>query len=69
MTRIVHVQTTVQTVFGVLDDDGNVIPQQPVTVNVGLFKPEAFTEAYAAIAQARDEAAANMDPDEGRPPA
>jgi hypothetical protein len=60
MTRVVHVQTTVQTVFGVLDDQGNVIPQQPVTVTVGLFNPEAFAEAYEAIAQARDEAAENM---------
>jgi hypothetical protein len=60
MAKIVHVQTTVQTVFGVLDDEGNVIPQPPVTVSVSRFSAEAFAEAHNAIAQARDEAAANM---------
>lgn len=56
--RVVHVQTTIQTVFGVLDEDGNVIPQPPVTVPVYRFTPEAFTEAQKAIEAQRDRAAA-----------
>jgi hypothetical protein len=58
--KLVHVQTTVQTVFGLLDDDGNVIPQQPVTVQVQRFAPEAFTDAHTTIAEARDKALANF---------
>jgi hypothetical protein len=57
--RVVHVQTTIQTVFGVLDDDGNVIPQEPVTVQVSRFASDSFVEAYTAIAGARDKALAN----------
>ena len=64
MSKIVHVQTTIQTIFGLLDDDGNVIPQQPVVVNVGRFDESAFSEAHAAIAQARDRAASNYEAQE-----
>jgi hypothetical protein len=45
----------------VLDDDGNAVPQQPVTVQVHRFAPDAFTEAHQQIAEARDRAVANMD--------
>lgn len=68
MTSVVHIQTVIQTTFGVLDEDGNVIPQQPVQVQVTLFKPEAFSDAYAAIEQARDQAAANMEAGTDAPP-
>lgn len=63
MSRVVHVQTTVQTVFGWLDDDGNVTPQEPVVVNVNRFHPDSFIEAQQAIAAARDDAIANMNGD------
>jgi hypothetical protein len=63
--RIVHIQTTIQAVFGVLDDDGNAIPQQPVTVQVTRFSPEAFGEAYGTIAAQRDKAAATDGPGSG----
>jgi hypothetical protein len=59
--RIVHVQTIVQTVFGVLDDDGNVIPQQPIVAQSSRFSEEAFRDAYAAIAGERDKAATAYD--------
>ena len=58
---IVHIQTTIQTVFGVLDEDGNAVPQQPVTVQVHKFSPEAFGDAHAAVAAERDRIAANGD--------
>jgi hypothetical protein len=63
MSRVVHVQTTIQTVFGVLDEDGNVSSQQPVIVNVHRFAADSFAEAFSAIAQARDQALANMEAD------
>lgn len=56
MNRVVHVQTTIQTVFGVLDDDGNVMPQQPIVAQVRRFDADSFTEAHAVIAKERDAA-------------
>lgn len=56
-TRLVHMQTTVQTVFGVLDDEGNALPQNPVTVPLHKFSAESFAEAYQRIAAERDKAA------------
>lgn len=61
MTQLVHVQTTVQTVFGLLDDEGNVIAQQPIVASVAQFKPEGFAEAHAVIAGQRDMALANYE--------
>ncbi|MGH3205922.1 MAG: hypothetical protein ACRDP5_28305 [Streptosporangiaceae bacterium] len=52
--KLIHLQTTIQVVFGAVDDDGNAIPQPPVTVQVRRFSAESFTEAYAAIAAERD---------------
>ena len=40
--KLIHMQTTITTVFGVDDGEGNAITQQPITVNVSVFKPEAF---------------------------
>ena len=68
MSRIVHVQTIIQTVFGVLDDDGNVIPQQPIVAQSSKFSAEAFTEAHAAIAGERDKAAAAYEAEQPNPP-
>jgi len=59
--KVVHIQTTVQTTFGVLDDEGNAIPQQPVTVQVHKFSAEAFAEAQKAIAAERDKTVENTE--------
>jgi hypothetical protein len=61
MSRVVHLQTTVQTVFGVLDGDGNAVPQQPVVASVPTFSNESFIEAFEAIAAKRDEATAALE--------
>lgn len=55
MSKVVHVQTVIQTVFGIIDDHGNVIPQQPVVLQLVKFSPESFAEAFTAIARVRDE--------------
>lgn len=60
---IVHLETRIQTVFGVLDDEGNATPQEPLVAAVHKFSADAFTEAFQAIGDARDELAANT-PDE-----
>jgi len=52
--RLVHLGTVIQTQFGALDDDDNVVPQEPVTANVQVFTAEAFAEAFARIKGARD---------------
>jgi hypothetical protein len=59
MSRLVHIQTTIQAVFGVLDGDGNAVPQQPITVQVHKFSEAAFAEAQQVIAAKRDEVAAS----------
>lgn len=59
--KLIHMQTTIQTVFGVVDDDGNAIPQQPITAQVSRFNADAFAEGYEAIAEARDQALANAE--------
>lgn len=61
--RVVHVQTQIQTVFGVIDDDGNVIAREPIGVAVQRFAPEAFLEAYGLVEQARNAAAAEGEPE------
>ena len=42
------------TTFGVLDDDGDVIPQKPVSVGVRKFSEDSFADAQRAIAAERD---------------
>ena len=42
---IAHIQTTIQTVLGVVDENGDTVKQIPVTVNVGSLKPEVFASA------------------------
>lgn len=54
--RIVHLETVVQTTFGVLDENDNSIPQQPIQVQINRFDAESFEEAHGIIAKARDEA-------------
>lgn len=54
--RVVHVQTIVTTTFGLLDDDNNVIPQQPIQAQVGTFCAESFATVFEKLIEARDAA-------------
>lgn len=54
--KIVHIQTQIQTVFGVLDGD-EVNPQPPITIHINRFTAEAFEEAHSTIVLERDKAA------------
>jgi ribosomal protein L4 len=66
--KLIHMQTTISTVFGVLDDDGNAIPQQPITVQVQRFDANAFKDAHGVVARARDEALAASEQESGDTP-
>ena len=54
-SQVIHVQTTVQTILGVLDEDGNVFQKQPLNVEVSVLNVEAFTEAVNALLKAKSE--------------
>lgn len=42
---IVHIQTTIQTVFGVVDEHGDTVQQVPVTMTLNALKPDLFEAA------------------------
>jgi hypothetical protein len=46
---IVHIETRVQTLFGVLDDNGNIVNKQPVTLEISELQAERFRHAYDYI--------------------
>lgn len=46
MSKIIHVQTTVQTVFGQLDEEGNVVATFPVNLQIQKLEPAAFAAAH-----------------------
>lgn len=50
MKRRIHLQTNIQTVFGILDDgEENAAPQPPVTVQVDTLSAEMFEKAHAEL--------------------
>lgn len=60
MTNVVHLQTQIVTMFGLVDEDNNAVPQQPATVTVNFFSKEAFAEAFERIVELRDQATADL---------
>jgi hypothetical protein len=42
---IVHIQTSIQTVFGVVNEDGDTVQQVPVNLTIPALKGELFTAA------------------------
>ena len=52
---IVHVQTSLNTIFGLSDDEGNVVEQFPVQLAINSLKPELFAEACKRLLANRDE--------------
>lgn len=53
--NIIHVETSIQAVFGVLDDEGNVVGRHPVNLSVPKHSQENFTEALRVLVEARKE--------------
>lgn len=52
---ILHLNTTVQTIFGVMDDNGNVLQLQPLVMNSQRLNSETILEILKAIESARDQ--------------
>jgi len=51
--KIIHIQTTIQAVFGVLDDNGDVISKQPVNFELNKLNEAAFQEALDQLVIAK----------------
>jgi hypothetical protein len=51
--KIIHIQTTVQAVFGVLDDNGDVISKQPVSIEISRLNQASFQEALDQLTIAK----------------
>jgi hypothetical protein len=51
--KVVHIQTVVQTVFGIVDDEGNVIQKVPLSAELPAFKPELLNELAAQMAEVK----------------
>lgn len=50
---VVHVQTTIQTILGVVDDEGNVIQKVPVNLEVQKLEEQLFRDAVAHLLSAK----------------
>jgi hypothetical protein len=56
--KVVHIVTRVQAVFGVLDEDGNVLSKTPINVEVERLDEATFQELLQALREARAQLAA-----------
>jgi hypothetical protein len=56
-TRVIHIQTQVSTVFGILDEDGNVTEQITAQATIQTLSDDAFTTVAAQLRSKRDEIA------------
>ena len=53
-SKLVHVQTTVTSVFGRLDDDNNVVDKKPISLEIPSLKAEYFTQVVEQLAKIRN---------------
>jgi hypothetical protein len=53
MAELIHLQTQIRTIFGRVDEEGNVVEQYPLNLNLKALNEEVFTESLAQIAKAR----------------
>jgi hypothetical protein len=44
--KSIHLETTIRTVFGVVDDEGNVVSRHPIDLQLPFFRQEAYVEAF-----------------------
>jgi hypothetical protein len=59
--KIVTVQTTLQTIFGVLDEDGNIFNKQTVTAEISKLKEEDFTATVNRLIEIKNKLAEQLD--------
>ena len=53
MAELIHLQTQIRTIFGRVDEEGNVVEQYPLNLNLKALNEEVFTESLAQIVKAR----------------
>jgi hypothetical protein len=51
--KIVNIQSTIQVIFGVLDDDGDVTFRQPVNFEIGKLNEDSWKEVLAKMVEAK----------------
>lgn len=49
MSKIIHVETKITAVFGVLDNDGNVLNKTPISFEIPKHTEEVFSQALDAL--------------------
>jgi hypothetical protein len=59
--RIAHIQTRIETIFGVVDDDDNVTQTFTVEAKPTSLSDEVWTEQAHLIREKRDELTAQLD--------
>lgn len=60
--KVVHIRTQIQSVFGILDKDGDVVqelvvqadPQKVDPLLIRKLVPEAFSQAFSALVQTKE---------------
>lgn len=52
---VVHIQTTIQTILGVVDDQGNVVQKVPVNLEVQKLEEQLFRDAALHILSAKEQ--------------
>jgi hypothetical protein len=53
MAELIHLQTQIRTIFGRVDEEGNVVEQYPLNLNLKALNEEVFVESLAQITKAR----------------
>jgi len=59
--KVVVADITIQCVFGVVDEDGDMVQKQPFSVQVPKLKKELFAEAVKALLENKAKMQAQLD--------
>lgn len=58
--KVVTIQTTIQTIFGILDEDGDISQKQPVSLELQKLNQESFNEALTQLLTAKEKIKENL---------
>ena len=61
MNKVIHLETSLKCIFGVLDDDGNVVNRQPVTLEIPKHEEELFKNALEVLQKTKVELQSQLD--------
>lgn len=51
--KLIHIQTNVQAIFGLLDENGDVVSKQPISLEIGKLNEASFQEALNQLIVAK----------------